>query len=265
MKSTLSAYNHLSNLCLKAEHRNTSTCKDINKPIFTERVKYIINALASNGIEYSLDIFNSYGETYVNVEVFFKGLTNETRGYIAHHDINNPNSENCNDNSASVSILLDFVNEVKNRNVLIDNVLVVFTDNEEFGFSGAKRLAKNIKGGKYENVKFVVNLELTAYGSEFWQDSDKGTYLSVQLEDKILETIKKNLFVVKTPPNDSMILRERGIDSICVGTLPTKEMDMAFENNHCNTWRNCHKVYDTFDKANGKDMDMVKKLLLELL
>lgn len=260
-----SAYNHLSNLCLKAEHRNTSTCKDINKPIFTERVKYIVNALAEMGVTYTLDIFSSYGEMFVNVEVFFKGLTNETKGYIAHHDINNPNSENCNDNSASVSILLDFVNEVKNRDILIDNVLVVFTDNEEFGFSGAKRMAKNIQLNKYENVKFVVNLELTAFGTEFWQDSDKGTYLSIQLEKEILNTLEKNLFVVKTPPNDSMILRERGVDSICIGTLPKLEMDIAFEKNYCSTWGTCHKLNDTFDKANGEDMNIVKNLLIELL
>lgn len=265
MNQPTTAYQHLYNLCKNNLHRNTSTCKQTNKPLLTERVTYIINQLKNNNI--NLNIFTKNAEMFINVEVFFKGLTNNTRVFIAHHDINNPKSENCNDNSASVSILLDLANQIKNdTNLLIDNVLIVFTDNEEFGFDGARQLANNIKDNKYGNVISVLNLELTAFGTEIWADYDsKDSILINQLEKVVCKDLFKTLYIVNTPPNDSSVLRKQGIDSICIGTLPFNEMEEVVSKkgsyNSCNTWNKCHKENDTFDMANEVDMNNIVELL----
>jgi len=232
----------------------------------TERVYYITTMLKKMGVEYNLDYFSSskysFGK-YVNVEVVLRGNSSDTIMYIAHHDINNPNSDNCQDNSASVSILIDLANKLKNKN-LNKNVVIVWTDCEEFGGRGASRLADNIKNGKYGNVEYVVNLELTANGTEFWGDVDD-TPLVDKLEIAICNEMNKDFFIIDTPFNDSVVLRGRGIDSVCIGTLNEGDMNIAYDRGYCNTWRLCHKKHDRFENARGEDMQKVVELLMKLI
>ena len=76
----------------------------------TPRVNYIFDTLIDLDLLENLhtDVFNdSWDKTgelyYINLELTFDMGTDTSVMYIAHHDVNNPNSDNCQDNSASVS------------------------------------------------------------------------------------------------------------------------------------------------------------------
>jgi len=64
----------------------------------TPRVNFIIDLLKSENIEHYLDIFPINETSGYNI--ILKGTSN--RIVVAHHEINNPNIDNANDNSASV-------------------------------------------------------------------------------------------------------------------------------------------------------------------
>jgi hypothetical protein len=71
----------------------------------TPRVIFLMELLDSEGIEYELDKFPTKGgwfskEEGVGYNLILKGTSN--RMVVAHHDVNNPNIDNANDNSASV-------------------------------------------------------------------------------------------------------------------------------------------------------------------
>ena len=65
----------------------------------TNRVKWIINLLKSNNIDYIIDEFNLSKDTKC-WNIILPG--DSKMSVCAHHDIVNPNSDNANDNSASV-------------------------------------------------------------------------------------------------------------------------------------------------------------------
>ena len=146
----------------------------------TNRVNYICYQLNKMGVPFDIDYFNADNPEelhkdkpkFVNVYAFFKGEspTNETIIFLAHHDVVNLDSENCQDNTASVSNLLHLCGLLKGK-TLNKNVLVVFTDAEEkceFTKCGAKRLAIISKMEMYGKVIKSINLELTANGTELW-------------------------------------------------------------------------------------------------
>lgn len=264
MKSNL-AYNILEGLC---EVRNTqSSLKGLENPV-TPRVNYILDTifdlkLIQNGVKMNLDIFDDSieGLKYVNVELFFDKGADSSVMFIAHHDVNNIYSDNCQDNSASVSNLLSLAEHCSTNN-LGKNVHIVFTDCEEFGGRGAKRLADKINNGEFGNVEYVVNLELTANGTKFWADTQNFAHDSA-LEDKLNVTDK--FVTVRTPFNDSVVLRGRGIDSVCIGSLTEGEMNVVLSQGYCGTWALCHKPNDTFENAVGSDMDNFVELLIKLI
>jgi len=239
---------------------------------FTNRVKYICHTLTKMNVPFENDMFNAENPDklnmdkpkYVNVYVSFKAeiKTDETIIFLAHHDIANIDSENCQDNTASVCNLLHLCGILKNTK-LTKNVLIAFTDAEEivsFHSCGAKRLAILSHLGFFGNVTKAINLELTANGTELWVSSDDSKKLMYEIQTN------HNARRVKTPYNDSVVLEANKMNSVCIGTLTTKEMQVALQRNFCYTWSLCHKKEDTFDKANAMDMqNFVEYVLMKMI
>jgi hypothetical protein len=215
---------------------------------------------------------------YVNIEVCIpaKNETNQTVMFIAHHDINNVKSENCQDNTASVCNLLNFIAELQDKD-LDKNVVVVFTDCEEFGGRGARRLAEKIEQGEFKTVQFVLNLELTANGQNIIIENTNEVPLYRQPKKVLVEKCKESNLsnLIKEickresigycfsgmPFNDSMKLRDKKIDSVCIVSLPDNEKEEVIKTGRCKTWTLCHKEDDTFDKTNEEDMKKIVEFL----
>jgi hypothetical protein len=285
MKKHLS-YNLLKDFCKKENWNKHSSLKGTTSGL-TKRSMWIIEQIKNLGLgsmnvhkfeaptymptkrtysSFELRTDRNYTSVplhYVNIEVNVTNTNHDnTIIYIAHHDINNPNSENCQDNSASVCNLLSLAESLRGKNVN-KNVYVVFTDCEEFGGKGAKELANRINEGAFGNVEYVVNLELTANGRNLWSDSENFVTESSLLEKL---NVEGEFTSVKTPFNDSVRLRASGIDSVCIGTLNDENLKQVGEKGYCSTWAMCHKVEDTFDKnANADDMDNFVEFLQKLI
>lgn len=243
----------------------------------TNRVGYIRNQLKKIGCEFEVDLFNADNPEqlhidkpkFVNVYAQFKGddKENETIVFLAHHDINNPNSENCQDNTASVCNLLHFC-ELLNTSELKRNIVVAFVDAEEIvspSKCGAKRLALLINSGIFGNVSKAINLELTANGTELWASAKRSNELLAEMKDK------HDAQIVSTPYNDAFVLENNEIQSVCIGTLTSREMQFVEWNmrkkgfGFCHTWALCHREADTFDKSNAGDMkNFVENVLMKM-
>ena len=237
----------------------------------TNRVEYICFQLKKMGVPFDVDMFiarkveenGTNSEKYVNIYSFFKGqnTNNETIVFLAHHDVARLESENCQDNTASVCNLLHLCGILKDKK-LNKNVLVVWTDAEEivsWTNSGAKRLSVLCNLGFFGKVTKAINLELTANGTELWASCDASAKLiyEIQTEYKARR--------VGTPYNDSIIIEDNKIESVCIGILTPSELDIALQRGFCATWGLCHKMEDTFDKANAEDMKrFVENVLLKM-
>jgi len=259
MKKGLS-HSILSEFCRVRNEKNS--LKGSENPI-TNRVLFIVDTILDlkiyNGL--NVDIFkdSKYKDLlYANVELSFDNNSDSSVLFIAHHDVNNVNSDNCQDNSASVCNLISLAQHLS-ENVVEKNVHIIFTDCEEFGHKGAIQLAKRIKEGVFGNVEHITNLELTASGSEYWTEK--------LIESSLLDKLNKveNFTEVKTPPNDSVALRMNNLDSVCIGMLPKKEMESVIDKGRCSTWSLCHKENDNFENASSKDMDKFVELLIKII
>lgn len=101
-----------------------------------------------------------------------------------------------------------------------------------------------------------MNLELTGKGKRFII----GNYKWI-LFDKILTTFPEAK-VINTPFNDSVILRENGIDSVVITTvpeLPNGELDLSIV-------YNCHSSKDNLASISTEDMkNFVETVIPKLL
>ena len=265
MKQSL-AHEILVGLC--AVKNGSSSALGKIEPI-TPRVNYIFDTLIDLGLADKLnaDIFNdSYDKTetlyYMNIEVKFEANTDASVMFIAHHDVNNPHSDNCQDNSASVSNLLSLAQHFR-ENPPTKTVHIVFTDCEEFGGDGAKRLSDRINEGAFGTVDYVVNLELTANGSNLWMDAENFEKENSELVNILNEN--GEFTSVRTPFNDSVVLRKHEIDSVCIGTLLNKDFEQVLAKGYCETWSLCHKAKDSIDNAVATDMDNFVEFLIKLV
>lgn len=260
------AHTILTELC---KVRNLSSSVMGNEEPVTPRVTFIVDTLLDMGLGDKLhaDVYeDSFVSAtplfYMNMEVTFDMGTDTSVMYIAHHDVNNINSDNCQDNSASVSNLLALA-EHFNENPPEKTVHIVFTDCEEFGGEGSARLADRILEGVFGEVEYVVNLELTANGRNLWCDSGNFTTESPLLD---LLREKGEFYGAKTPFNDSYILRNKGrIDSVCIGTLDEANLAQVQARGYCGTWALCHRMEDTIAQGNADDMDNFVEFLTELV
>jgi hypothetical protein len=260
----------------------------------TPRVKFLLELLDSEGIKYELDKFPikryeydesdfdelDFDEFYSNYRSFCKYRKhNENKknkdskcfGYniilkgtsdkmvSAHHDIVNPNSDNANDNSASV------INAIMVKK-LMPEINVVLLDGEEFGGLGSQRCSDLIKEGKFGNIKWVLNFELTGLGGKYFFI---GNY-----PGELFNHIKRlfNCPVRQTLYNDSVTFRQNGIDSCVINTLPPTNGDESRVKWDENIYLddsiifNCHSSKDSLDTINIDDMkEFVEKVALKIL
>lgn len=245
----------------------------------TERFKFLKELCDANGLKYEVDAFenprhkpeevltldNFDNETEYNkyleylsktvtkgknlyFNLYLKGTSNKM--FIAHHDIVNPNLDNANDDSAScINCLM-----IKK---LHPEVNIVITSGEEppsMGV-GSERLAQKIKEGYFGNIEWVLNLELTGKGGDqFIIGNYKGN-----LYNKILSTFPQAK-VINTPFNDSVILREYGIDSVVITTLPLVDGRHDFE-----LLYNCHNAKDNLASISTDDMKIFVETIIPKL
>lgn len=260
--SEFTGYDHLYYMC-KEVRNDSHSAKGYINPI-TPRLSYIISALAIHGINFEFvplhylnqSVLDSDDNKLANVVVTFKG-TDETLPTIifsAHHDIANPDSENCQDNTASVCNLIHLCHLLKQQEEQIaQTVVIAFTDCEEIGGRGMNKLISEIQEGKYGTVGSMFALELTANGNHIWAS---GTKEHSELHDIIEEGFNTELHFVQTPYNESVNARSVGLPACCIGSLADTEITNALSRGYCNTWALCHSERDTFEKSAVKeDMD----------
>lgn len=245
----------------------------------SNRVQYIMNRLEAHNIPYEVDKFRpilgvpDYEEgqnAFVNIVVRIEGTNTEaTTVFLAHHDVVNLGTpelvaENAQDNTASVANLLDLCVQLSNEKPS-NNVVIAFVDAEEIvspNICGSQRLAQNILNGKYGNVKYAVNLELTANGQNYWMSYNDNTNILAQH----IREIYPNTHRVRTPYNDAFILEKEGVASVCVGSLNELNLGQVKSRGYCFTWSLCHSIEDTFEsQAIEEDMDLFVNWLKSLI
>ena len=186
-------------------------------------------------VKFKSDIANSVDNNFYNI--YIKGTGN--CAIMAHHDIVNPGSDNCNDNSASC------INVIAAK-LLNPSVHVIINDAEEIGGLGAERSAHKIVDGHFGELDFVLNLELTAVGG-------KNFFIEKYSKSKLFERVL-DLFpgvdLYSTPFHDGMVLRRFGIDSLVINPLPRLgNGELKYELLHL-----CHSYDDRISLANYGDM-----------
>lgn len=265
--SEMTGYDHLYIMCKQVRNDSGSHSGFFN-PI-TPRLRYIMDALATQGINFEfVPLKGSWGATdlssvsadvekLANVMVTFKGHNSDKPAVIftAHHDIANPNSENCQDNTASVCNLLHLCSKLKTlqaNNELEQDVIIGFTDCEEAGGRGMNKLINEIQNNKYGDIEAIFALELTANGTELWVEGVRENSLVSQRVDR---SVEGNVKRVRTPYNEAVNARRHRLPAVCIGTLTPQEMEEATSRGYCSTWALCHRLADTFENsANKEDM-----------
>jgi len=228
--------------------------KNGNDP--TPRVKFLMNLLDSEGIDYKLDTFINKETNCYNIVM--RGTSN--RVVVAHHDIVNPDTDNANDNSASV------INAIMIKK-LMPEITVVLLDGEEVGGWGSQRCSDLINDGFFGEIEWVLNLELTGRGGKYFFI---GNYPG-KLTDHI-----KSIFdcpIVQTPFNDSVTFRRNGIDSCVINPLPpTKDGEVSGVKWDETTYLdfkllfNCHTSKDTLETISPDDMrEFVEEVVIPIL
>jgi len=244
-------YNKIYDFC---KVRNLGgTYSNGNEP--TPRVKFLMQLLESEGINYELDTYQSRGNTCYNL--ILKGESD--RMVVAHHDIVNPNIDNANDNSASV------INAIMIKK-LMPEMNVVLLDGEECGGLGSQRVSDQINEGYFDTIDWVLNLELTGKGGKYFFIGNYPGKLSNHI---------KSIFdcpITNTPYNDSVTFRKNGIDSCVINPIPPLNEGKSSVKWNDDTYLdfsmlyNCHSSKDTIDTIDINDMkDFVEEVVLKIL
>lgn len=207
----------------------------------TPRVMYIADLLSRLGISYYIDHFKTSrlkGDTLFCYNIIIPGEGD--RMVMAHHDIVNPESDNANDNTASIICAIAL-------KMKVPSVTVAIVDGEEVGGLGSSYLSTRIKDGSFGNIQWVLNLELSGRGG-------KNFFMGQVPEDSILRNRILGLFPntpeIFVPFNDSVILRRNGIDSVNINPTPLDEegeLDLS-------PLDLCHSMEDSLDKISQEEM-----------
>ncbi|HWY36547.1 MAG TPA: M28 family peptidase [Nitrosopumilaceae archaeon] len=264
-------YQFLRELC--AFNADFNAFEPHENPI-TNRVQYIMHQLDAHNIAYTIDRFQPIKgvpdfeegkNAFVNIVVSIEGTNTEvTTVFLAHHDVANKDSENCQDNTASIANLIDLSIRLS-TNKPVNNVVIAFVDAEEIvapPICGSQRLAQNILKGVYGQVKYAVNLELTANGTNYWMSyNNPNSVLAHHIRE-----IHPNTHRVRTPYNDAFILEKEGVPSVCVGSLDDNNRSQVKLKGFCRTWAMCHRMEDTFEsQAVEGDMNLFVTYLETLI
>lgn len=221
----------------------------------TPRAKFICEMLKNFGIPFEIDRF--FVDEIPMYNIILQG--NSKRVVVAHHDIRNPLSENANDNSASI------INAIYLKQ-LRPETNVVFTDAEECGFWGSKRLASMIVDGKLGDIEWVLNLELTGKGGKNIMVGNHPGPLMNSIVEKFQAP------VANTPPSDCFSFEDAGIDTTVLNPLALlsegKSSDILGPNGYLDnsTWYHCHSLEDSLDKISISDMqEFVEEVLVPIM
>jgi hypothetical protein len=248
-------YNQIYYLCksknLGGAHKNGTT--------ITSRVEWIIKYLQSYNIDFDVDTFENKRFKNNNFyNIVMKGTSDKM--VVAHHDIVNPNTDNANDNSASV------INAIMLKRLRPD-LNVVLLDGEEPPMMGvgSQRVSDQINNGDFGNIKWVLNLELTGKGGENFFIGNYPGELSNHIK-----SIFADCPVFNTPFNDSEIFVRNGIDSCVINPVPLTKSPSSIRNNNgyfdLSLLYNCHTNRDTLDTIDIDDMRIfTEKVLLKIL
>ena len=246
-------YNKIYDFC-KVRNKGIVYQNDPKTP--TPRVNFLLDLIRSEGIEFELDKFPVKGTTGYNI--IMKGTSN--RMVVAHHDIVNPQTDNANDNSASV------INAIMIKK-LLPEMNVVLLDGEEVGGLGSQRCSDMINENYFGSIEWVLNLELSGRGGKYFFIGD----YPGKLTDHILSIF--DCPIVKTPYNDSVTFRQNNIDSVVINPLPpikdngrssVKWDDSTYLD--FNLLFNCHTPKDTFDTIDTSDMrSFVEEVVIPIL
>lgn len=243
-------YNKIYDFC---KVRNVGSCYKNSKDNPTPRVLFLMDLLASEGINFDLDKFTRNDNTFYNL--ILKG--DSSRMIVAHHDIVNPNVDNANDNSCSV------INAIMVKKLRPD-IHVCILDGEEFGGIGSQRVSEQINNNEFGKIDWVLNFELTGRGG-------KNFFIGNYAGD-IYDLIKSkfNCPTVNTPFNDSIIFRKNGIDSCVINPLPitNEKTNVIYNDNYLDfsLLYNCHTERDTLDTISIDDMkEFVEEVVLKIL
>ena len=189
--------------------------------------------------------FEARKRTHANIYVKVGEPEKDLPMIEAHYDIANPDSENMQDNTASVINLLCLAD---NRSF---NGWIAFTDNEELvhlGDSGIRRLVEDIRRNAFfkgNPPTSIISLELTGRGQELWGDA-----ISINTP---------NITNKICPLNNAVFARELGIRATCLGTLPKENL---FNPNPI--WSICHSVKDNRHGISVTDMVVFQNKLKTL-
>jgi hypothetical protein len=229
----------------------------------SNRIKWIINLLKSNNIYYEIDEWET--TRFPNNKFYNIILPGNSGKFVtAHHDIVNINSDNANDNSASV------INAIMTK-IHSPETTVILLDAEEPPMMGvgSQRASEMINSGNYGKCDWILNFELTGKG---------GLHFFVGDYDNVLNDHIKSLFncpVVQTPFNDASIFVKNGIVSTVINPLPplikksvySKEV-ISYDGTPLDfsIVYNCHSMKDSLDTIDPKDMkDFVEKVVMKIL
>lgn len=228
-----------------------STIKEI---LDTLKVKYNVKHYVVPGFE---------GRYFTN---FYISLNTESKEngllFLAHHDINNPRSENCQDNTSSVCHILEMIKILKDR-TLSRPIHFAIVDSEEhvnFNCCGSQVLSEDIHQGNFGNLEVCINLELTGLGSNIWVSSFE------KFPDDCEKTIQLlNAHKVRTPFNDAYVLGLHDVPAMCIGILDDNDLEIASNSSgYPKIWSLCHSIEDTFDKISKEDMIKFQQKLLSI-
>lgn len=245
-------YNKIYDFC---KVRNEGTIYDNNSQTPPPRVQFLMELLESEGIKYELDKF--YTAEVTGYNLILQGTSN--RMVVAHHDVSNPNIDNANDNSASV------INAIMIKK-LLPTMNVILLDGEEVGGVGSNRASELINKGKFGDIEWVLNLELSGKGGKHFFIGDYPGALTDHI---------KSLFdcpIVRTPFNDSVTFRRNGIDSVVINPLPPVlegKTNVKWDEDTYLDYSmlfNCHSSKDTIATIDPIDMkEFVEDVVLKIL
>ena len=245
-------YNKIYDFC---KVRNEGTIYDNNSQTPPPRVQFLMELLDSEGIKYELDKF--YTAEVTGYNLILQGTSN--RMVVAHHDVSNPKIDNANDNSASV------INAIMIKK-LLPTMNVILLDGEEVGGVGSNRASELINSGKFGDIEWVLNLELSGKGGKHFFIGDYPGPLTNHI---------KTLFdcpIVRTPFNDSVTFRRNGIDSVVINPLPPVlegKTNVKWDNETYLDYSmlfHCHSTKDTVATIDPADMkEFVEDVVLKIL
>lgn len=213
---------------------------------FSNRARFIMNLLDELSIAYIVDsrYNHEYERSFHNIYL----MGNSNKYISAHYDIINTESDNANDNSASV------INAIAYK-LFNPSINVLILDGEEPPYMGAGSLiASNYLKSNNKDVEWILNLELTGKGRGF-------------ITDNVPTRLKKNLMLFdditqqNLPKNDAVIFRDNGIPSNVLTTVDyvdgEPDISIIF---------NCHTKRDSVDTISTADMKhFVEKTLPKII